>query len=183
MHYLTGEQYTYLAGEINALYHEAAVKAGISDSGFHYSLDLLPTMAQLLGVKPWENWDGESFAETVTDGKAAGRDSLVLSQMAHVCQRSARFGDWLYVRTYHDGFHLFDREMLFNLREDPHEQHDVKDAHPELCAQGAKIPMMTVLHEDGPYHTHGHLDEYIERLEKTGRKAGADALRKKYKRG
>ena len=74
-------------------------KAGISDSGFHYSLDLLPTMAQLLGVKPWENWDGESFAETVTDGKAAGRDSLVLSQMAHVCQRSARFGDWLYVRT------------------------------------------------------------------------------------
>ena len=29
-------------------------KAGISDSGFHYSLDLLPTMAQLLGVKPWE---------------------------------------------------------------------------------------------------------------------------------
>lgn len=33
MHYLkTGRQYTYLAGEINALYHEAAVKAGVSDS-------------------------------------------------------------------------------------------------------------------------------------------------------
>lgn len=32
MHYLSAEQYTYLAGEINALYHEAAVKMGISDS-------------------------------------------------------------------------------------------------------------------------------------------------------
>ena len=32
VHYLKAEQYTYLAGEINALYHEAAVKAGISDS-------------------------------------------------------------------------------------------------------------------------------------------------------
>ena len=32
MHYLGAEQYTYLAGEINALYHEAAVKTGISDS-------------------------------------------------------------------------------------------------------------------------------------------------------
>ena len=32
MHYLHTEQYTYLAGEINALYHEAAVKMGISDS-------------------------------------------------------------------------------------------------------------------------------------------------------
>lgn len=32
MHYLKTGQYTYLAGEINALYHEAAVKMGISDS-------------------------------------------------------------------------------------------------------------------------------------------------------
>ena len=32
MYYITSEQYTYLAGEINALYHEAAVKMGISDS-------------------------------------------------------------------------------------------------------------------------------------------------------
>ena len=32
MHYLEAGQYTYLAGEINALYHEAAVKTGISDS-------------------------------------------------------------------------------------------------------------------------------------------------------
>ncbi|MDD2972934.1 MAG: winged helix-turn-helix transcriptional regulator [Lachnospiraceae bacterium] len=32
MHYLEAGQYTYLAGEINALYHEAAVKMGVSDS-------------------------------------------------------------------------------------------------------------------------------------------------------
>lgn len=32
MHYLKAEQYTYLSGEINALYHEAAVRMGISDS-------------------------------------------------------------------------------------------------------------------------------------------------------
>lgn len=32
MHYLKAAQYTHLAGEINALYHEAAVKMGISDS-------------------------------------------------------------------------------------------------------------------------------------------------------
>lgn len=32
MHYLTAVQYTCLAGEINSLYHEAAVKAGVSDS-------------------------------------------------------------------------------------------------------------------------------------------------------
>lgn len=32
MHYLKAEQYSCLAGEINALYHEIAVKTGLSDS-------------------------------------------------------------------------------------------------------------------------------------------------------
>ena len=32
MHYLKTKKYNYLSGEINALYHEAAVKMGISDS-------------------------------------------------------------------------------------------------------------------------------------------------------
>lgn len=174
-------------------------KRGITENGFHYNLDILPTMAELLNVKPSENWDGVSYTRTITEGENTGRDSLVISQMAHVCQRSARFGDWLYIRTYHDGFHLFDKEMLFNVKEDPYEQHDVKAEHPELCAMGAKIildwhdeqmlksnspvdPMMTVLHEGGPFHTRGHLDQYLERLEATGRKAGADQLRAKYKK-
>ena len=174
-------------------------KRGITENGFHYNLDILPTMAELLNVKPSENWDGVSYTRTITEGENTGRDSLVISQMAHVCQRSAHFGDWLYIRTYHDGFHLFDKEMLFNVKEDPYEQHDVKAEHPELCAMGAKIildwhdeqmlksnspvdPMMTVLHEGGPFHTRGHLDQYLERLEATGRKAGADQLRAKYKK-
>lgn len=46
------------------------------------------------------------------------------------------FGDWIYIRTIHDGFHMFDDEMLFNIKNDPHEQHDLKEAHPELCAFG-----------------------------------------------
>ena len=90
--------------------------------------------------------------------------------------------------------------MLFHLKEDPYEQHDVKDQHPEVCAQGAKIildwhdqqmmksqypvdPMLTVLQEGGPYHTWVDLDQYLRRLDATGRKEGADALREKYRRG
>lgn len=170
---------------------------GRKEHSFHYNLDLLPTMADLLGVNHCDNWDGESYAKAVTDGIDTGRDSLVLSQMAHVCQRSARFDDWLYIRTYHDGFHLFDREMLFNVAEDPHEQNDVKEQYPEFCEKGAKIildwhdeqmlksdsqidPMWTVVREGGPFHTAGYLDDYLKRLDATGRKEGADKLRAKY---
>ena len=146
-----------------------------------------------------------SFADTLKPdasqsgfNKPDGRDFLVLSQQAHVCQRSVRFGDWLYVRTLHDGYHLFPREMLFNLACDPHETHDLAEDLPELCSKAARLllgwqedmmlsapgvsdPMWTVLQEGGPYHARGHLDAYLLRLDATGRKAGADALRRKYK--
>ena len=32
MHYLQAGEYTHLSGEINSLYHEMAVKMGVSDS-------------------------------------------------------------------------------------------------------------------------------------------------------
>ena len=173
-----------------------AVKGHV-DNELHYSLDLLPTMSDLLNVQKGSHWDGESFVNTITKGEKQGRDSLVISQMAHVCQRSARFGDWLYMRTYHDGYHLFDKEMLFNLKEDVHEQHDVKDKYPEICAKGAKIildwhdeamltspytldPLWTVMEEGGPFHARGALELYCKRLEETGRKEGAEELRRRH---
>ena len=169
------------------------------DDGLHCNVDLAPTVAELMNIKPSKNWDGVSFADW---GKAE-RNSVVISQMAHVCQRSARFGDWLYIRTYHDGFHLFDDEMLFNITDDPYEQYDLKEQFPEICEKGAKIildwhddmmkksaktsmetadPLWTVLREGGPAHTIGALDGYIKRLRETGRGEGADKLEKKYKK-
>ena len=170
---------------------------GAVDEGLHYSLDLLPTMCDLLQVAPGNDWDGRSFAGTITKGAREGRESLVLSQMAHVCQRSARFDRWLYIRSYHDGYHLFDKEMLFDLEADPYEQHDVKEQYPEVCARGAKIildwtdeamarvpdgidPLWTVQLEGGPFHARGHLADYCRRLEETGRAEGAAELRRRH---
>jgi len=170
---------------------------GIVNDELHYSIDLLPTMAELLGVPVNEQWDGKSFASTVKTGAKSGHDSLVLSQMAHVCQRSARFDKWLYIRTYHDGYHLFEKEMLFDIEADPHETRDVKAEYPEICQKGAKIildwhdemmmksafiedPLWRVMKEDGPFHAWPkRLTEsgFLEKLERTGRAEGAQILR------
>lgn len=173
-------------------------KSGMVSGKLLGNIDLAPTLADLLGVTPAEHWDGMTFAgELNNDFAAFGRDSLVISQMAHVCQRSALFGGWLYIRTYHDGYHLFDDEMLFNIKNDPYEQTDLKDKHPEICAQGAKIildwhdmmmkksgstvdPLWTVLAEGGPFHTRGALPGYLERLAATNRANGAERLKQKY---
>ncbi|MBD2871845.1 sulfatase family protein [Paenibacillus arenilitoris] len=175
------------------------LQRGTSDQGLHYHLDLLPTVAELLSQPAAPSWDGRSYASVLKNGEDAGRDYLVVSQCAHVCQRSVRFGDWLYVRTYHDGYHLFDKEMLFNLAEDAHEQHNVAKERPELCREAVYLlnewhddmmatmpydvdPLWTVIKEGGPYHAKGNLPRYVERLEATGRGDAVPELMRRHPR-
>jgi arylsulfatase A-like enzyme len=195
-------------------------KRGAVDSGLHYNLDLAPTLMELLGGEAPGIWDGVSFAGAIVGGNTkaqgshpppslglgGGREELVISQCCHVCQRSVRWGNWLYMRTYHDGFHLFPQEMLFDVAKDPHEQRDLAGTRAEVCREGAwrllrwhdgqmqKMavtcsdvvdPLWTVIFEGGPLHAlhdpgRSPLPKYLARLEATGRGEGAKALRAKY---
>lgn len=172
---------------------------GCMDEGLHYGLDLLPTLAELLGQTASPSWDGQSYAAAIISGMDCGRDDLVVSQCAHVCQRGVRFGSWHYMRTYHDGYHLFPDEMLFDVEEDPHEQHDVAVKNPAVCREAAARlarwhdrmmqtmpegysvdPMRTVLDEGGPEHAKGALAAYCKRLEATGRGWAIEELKKRH---
>lgn len=170
---------------------------GHIDHNLHYSLDLAPTMAELFGVEPWEKWDGVSFKDTIFEGKEHKRDYIVLSQCAHVCQRSVLFDHYLYIRTYHDGFHTYDKEMLFDIKNDPYEQYNIAKERPDICHEAAYYllewhdemmstvsngvdPMRTVMLEGGPYHAKGFLKEYAQFLRKTEREAQAICLESKF---
>ncbi len=175
--------------------------AGQADDGLHYNFDLLPTLCDLLDVDFEEarkkRWDGKSYAETLKNGADTGRDELILSQCAHVCQRSVRWNNWLYMRTYHDGLHPhFGEEMLFDLENDPHETTNLAKERPDLTKEGAVRllawhdrmmrtqpdgytvdPLDIILSERGPEHASKHTAqgyglpyrEYFNRLRKTGR--------------
>ncbi len=187
---------------------------GVKDKeshGFHYNLDLLPTLIDLLGGVPEFQcnrvvgktnpvvYDGESFADSIRLGKDGGRDYLVLSQCAHVCQRSVRFDDYIYIRTYHDGYHLIEDEELFNVKQDPHEIRNLAEEQPQLCWKGAWMlerwvaenmikniynshedPLWNVIAEGGPFHCRGYLETYCKRLEDTERAFCAEELRRKH---
>ena len=167
--------------------------------GFHDNVDLLPTIRELLGQTE-ENgyrYDGISYAKSLMDGTDCSRDHEILTQCAHVCQRSARFDHYIYIRTIHGGYHLFPEEMLFDLEKDPHQVHNIAEEHPELCAKGAKMildwtdrmmktgtsdvdPMWTVVQEGGPEHCRGELQNYMKRLEGTARAYGIEKLKEQY---
>lgn len=167
-------------------------------SGLHYHLDVAATIADLADLDiPVDWWDGHSIAGELARGAEAGRDSLVLSQGAWACQRGVRWNNWLYLHTWHDGYHWWPDDMLFDVERDPHEQDDLADSHGSVVSDGAaKLemwtrdqlersfspvdPMQIVLAEGGPFHTRGHLPGYLERLRATGRGHWANDLAERY---
>lgn len=165
------------------------------DHGLHYHLDVAATVADHaeVALPPAGWWDGVSFVDALRAGRDAGRDFLVTSQGAWSCQRGVRFDDHLWLRTYHDGYHDWPEEMLFDVARDPHEQIDLAGAEPGIAREGARLlddwylaqiegapglvdPLVAVMADGGPYHLRGHLPEYLERLRATGRALAADAL-------
>jgi len=176
------------------------VAGGRADRALHYQMDLAPTVLELLGGESPKNWDAASFAASLRAGTEAGRDFLVASQCAWSCQRMVRWGDWAFLRTYHDGLKDLPERMLFNLAEDPHETRDLAAERPDVVREGlARLdrwvgevmsnspfdvdPMWTVIREGGPFHTRGREEKYRKRLTESDRAHHAAAIRERYARG
>jgi choline-sulfatase len=87
--------------------------------------------------------------------------------------------------------------MLYHLKEDPFEQHNVADCHPEVCREAVYLlnewhdemmssmshdtdPLWTVMKEGGPFHAKGHLQEYAKRLEQSERAEAVVELKRRH---
>ncbi len=171
--------------------------ANSMNAGFHYQIDVSATILELLEQKVPTSWDGQSFAAGLKAGEDQGRDHLVVSQGAWTCQRGVRFEDYLLIQTLHDGFHLYDDVMLFDLEKDPHETNNIAQVNEPVRERGLAIlnnwhadmmldaargrdPLVNVVAEGGPYHVRGQLKTYLQRLRDTNRSGIADALEEKY---
>lgn len=176
-------------------------KKAVNDSLF-YQFDLAATVLELAGGIVPSGWDACCFPDAVTDANASGRDALVLSHMAWSCQRSVRWRDRMMIRTYHDGLKDFPPVMMFDVKNDPHEQRNLAEAEPDKVNAGIAMleewhstqmvssiapvpvdPMQVVLREGGPLHTRGELPKYAERLRASGRAHHADALEARHGKG
>ncbi|WP_078379031.1 sulfatase family protein [Sutcliffiella halmapala] len=189
----------HITSRIPCIIAGPGIKQGHVDEDFHYQIDFGPTFTELVGSQPSNKWDGKSFLPALTEGKSAGRPYLVVSQNAWSCQRSARFDNWMLIRTYHDGLKEYPELMLFDIENDPHETTNLAEDRPEIVAKGLLLldqwvaeqmissdspidPMWAVIHEGGPFHTRGDaLDNYLTKLRKQERHAAADRLERRYR--
>lgn len=168
--------------------------------GLYYHQDFAATAVDLAGGELSEGFEGRSFAASLRDGVEKARECLVLSQSAWCVQRSARWENYVYIRTFHDAWHDYPDDMLFDISKDPHEHNNLADAEPGLVEAGKQIlrnwkgsmqernpqqpdPMETTLAEGGSLHgREGLTENYAQRLRQTGRGVIADRLESKYKR-
>jgi choline-sulfatase len=184
-----------------------SVEPGVDD-GFHYGLDVGPTLVDLAGGEAADGWDGESFADSLRGRGDGGRDTLVVSQAAWACQRGVRWDDYLLIRTYHDGLKQFEPVELYDVASDPHETEDLAPENPVVvreglarlnawvdarlqesatgdaggnpdAVQGLEDPLWRVMAEGGPLHTRGHAESYAQRLRDTGREEHARDVEKR----
>lgn len=173
------------------------LKAGSEHKALHYQIDVTASLLGLLDQDVPKGWDGVSFAQELKAGKDEGRDHLIVSQGAWTCQRGVRFENWIVISTMHDGYHLFDDVMLFDVVADPHEQMNLAEEKPDIVERGLALlsrwrdemmpsaargrdPLANVVAEGGPYHVRGQLLAYLDRLRATGRGGKADLLAEKY---
>jgi choline-sulfatase len=160
--------------------------AGGVDGSLHYQIDVAATLLELSGGSVPERWDGQSFRSALATEEYVGRECLVLTQGAWTAQRAVRFDEWIFIRTFHDSYHGFPDSMLFDLRADPHEQHDLSEVRPDVVETGTRLleqwkyaavaqsptgvdPLDTVLEEGDPWHARWRPAEYDDWLEETGR--------------
>ncbi len=166
-------------------------KKGASVGALHYHVDLARTIVEWLGgtVPDWH------CGQRMGLGEDGGRPYLVLSHGAWSCQRSVRWGRWLFTRTYHAGLKDVPKWGLYDLEADPHETTNLAPSHPVQMAEALQMldewtgsimplaprgdPLWGVIQEGGPYHANKFSPEwamYLKRLRETGRAHHADAL-------
>jgi arylsulfatase A-like enzyme len=167
-------------------------KAGAVCEDLAYQLDLAPTLTELLGAETPARWDGRSLVAALRgDDLPQPREYLVVGQGTWYVQRAVVTRTHLYARTLHRALDPIDRELLFDLEHDPHEEHNLAEREPATAAALARLieewwageapeagsdPLLTICAEGGPYYPRMWRDDYLRRLRDTGRGWAADEL-------
>ena len=108
------------------------VKAG-TESDFPFAFyDLLPTFCDIAGVNHSQlSTDGLSILPTLTRKGRQRRHDHLYWEFHETDMLGVRQGDWKFV--VHHG-----KPALYNLRKDPHEDHDLSSEHPVLVRKFIK---------------------------------------------
>jgi arylsulfatase A-like enzyme len=118
-HGLIGKQSAYEhCMNVPMIFSGPSVPQGEVSDAKLYTLDVLPTIAEMLGIEAPSDIDGHSITESFVNPEKEYRKSIFTSYMNH--HRAIRVGDMKMIR-----YPYIDKTVLYNLKNDPHELNDL----------------------------------------------------------
>jgi arylsulfatase len=97
--------------------------------------DVLPTILETLGLPEAEGISGRSLYPLMRGETTTHRDAVMLSEATWQASRAIRTPEWKYIKFLQSTIYGRDGVELYNVLDDPHEQHNVADRHPEVVAE------------------------------------------------
>jgi arylsulfatase A-like enzyme len=97
-------------------------------------VDVLPTILETLDLPAAEGISGRSLYPLMRGETTIHREAVMLSEATWQAARAIRTPEWKLIRFYQTTLYGRSGIELFDLRADPHEQHNVADRYPEVAA-------------------------------------------------
>ncbi len=111
------------------------VPAGLRVPGYNQHKDLLPTILELADIDPGDyQMDGRSLMQLVRGEVTSFESEIYLTECTWMRKHGWRTPEWKLIEALEPDFHFKPPVELYNLIQDPEENHNLAESEPELVA-------------------------------------------------
>lgn len=108
--------------------------AGKRVKGYNLHQDLVPTILEILGMKVEDKFDGKSLLPMIRGERAANYSEFYITECTWMRKHGWRTPHWKLIVALEPDFHFKPEVELYNLIEDPGENHNLAEKEPEIVA-------------------------------------------------
>lgn len=114
--------------------YPAKIAAGRRLSGFTQHKDLVPTLLDLAEIESGDSFDGKSLLPMARGEVASHESGFYITECTWMRKHGWRTPEWKLIVALEPDFHFKPETELYNLIEDPLENHNVAESHPDVVA-------------------------------------------------
>jgi arylsulfatase A-like enzyme len=140
------------------------VPAGKRVKGYNQHKDLAPTLMELAGIDPGIQFDGRSLLPLVHGEVASYESEFYITECTWMRKHGWRTPQWKLIMALEPDFHFKPEVELYNLVEDPGENHNLAESQPEIvellkgrmdawiAKREAETGLPNPIHHQGDWH-------------------------------
>ncbi|WP_240420343.1 sulfatase [Paenibacillus periandrae] len=112
--------------------YPSKIKAGQTIKGMVQQADIMPTILQDANLDVPNDLDGKSLWPVINGHASEAHTKIYLSECAHQASRGIRTNEYKFMKTKSSGIFSRPEIELYDLIEDPNEEHNIAEKLPEL---------------------------------------------------